>query len=47
MRAADMFEKLGAAQDLEKCKEFLQEVEERKDQLVISDEPGDDGELPV
>ena len=36
--AADVFEKLGAAQDLEKCRELLQWIDEKMNNPVFSDE---------
>ena len=43
--AADIFKKLGAAQDLEGCKELLQWIDEQLNNPVASDESDVDGEL--
>jgi len=42
--AAETFEKVGAAQDLEECRELLQRIKERTNNLVATNEP-DGGEL--
>ena len=43
--AADVFKKLGAAQDLEGCKELLQWIDEQLNNPVASDESDVDGKL--
>ena len=45
-RAADVYEKLGAAHNLEECRELLQWIDEEMSNLVVSDESDVDGELP-
>ena len=46
--AADVYEELGAAQDLEECREFFQRIDEQMNNPVISDESDAtvDGGLP-
>jgi len=39
LRAADVFEKLGAARDLEVCRELLQWIDDKMNGQVASDEP--------
>jgi len=43
--AADVFEKLGAARDLESCRELLRQIDEELNSPVVSDESDVDGEL--
>ena len=43
--AAEIFEKLGAARDLEKCRKLLQRIDEDLNNPVLSDELDVDGEL--
>jgi len=43
--AAEVYEKLGAAHDLGRCRELLQWIDERMSNLVVSDESGIGGEL--
>ena len=43
--AADVFEKLGAAHDLGRCRELLQQIDEQLDNPVVSDESDTNGEL--
>ena len=45
--AAEVYDKLGATKDLKKCSGLLQQIEEERDESVIPDEPGDDGEFLV
>ena len=45
LRAADMYEKLGAARSLERCRAFLRKIEKR--QTGCEDESSDDGEFLV
>ena len=45
LRAADVYEKLGAAQDLWWCRELLRWIDEQMSNLVVSDESDVDGEL--
>ena len=45
LRAADMYEKLGAAGDLEKCSGLLRRIEEEMTGSAIPDESADDGEF--
>ena len=44
LHAADVFEKLGAAQDLERCGNLLRRIDEELNRPVISDKSGVDGE---
>jgi tetratricopeptide (TPR) repeat protein len=44
-RAADVYEKLGAAQDLGNCRELLRWIDEEMNSSVVSDESDVDGEL--
>jgi len=49
LRAADVFEKLGAAEDLEECRDLLRGIERRMTELVnpddeSSDDDGDTGD---
>jgi len=44
LHAADIYEKLGAGQDLEDCRELLQWIDEELNRPVISDESDIDGE---
>jgi len=44
LHAADIYEKFGAAQDLEKCRELLQRIDEKLNRPIISDESDVDGE---
>jgi len=46
LRAVDVFEKLGAAQFLESCKEFLRRIEEEMNNPVSSGQSDSDCELP-
>ena len=46
LHAADVFEKLGAAQDLEACRELLQWIDEELDSRASSDESDVYGESP-
>jgi len=41
--AADVYEKLGAAQDLGECRKLLQRIDEQMNNPVVSDESGVDG----
>jgi len=43
--AADIYEKLGAAQDLRRCRMFLQWIDEQMNNPAVSDESDVDGEL--
>ena len=43
--AVGVFEKLGAAEELERCRKFLQWIEEEMSELIASDESDFDGEL--
>ena len=43
--AAEIYEKLGAARDLEKCRKLLQRIDEDLNNPVLSDELDVDGEL--
>jgi len=45
LRATDIYEKLGAALDLEDCRELLQRIDEGMSVSVASDESDDNGEL--
>ena len=45
-RAAEVFEKLGAGQDLERCRIILQDIQEEMSDLVATCEPDSDGEVP-
>ena len=47
LRAAEVYEKLGATKDLKKCSGLLRQIEEETNEPVISSEPADDGEFPV
>ena len=47
LRAIDAYEKLGAAQDLERCRRILREIEEEMKKPVVSDESTDVGELLI
>jgi len=42
--AVDVFEKLGAAQDLERCRELLRRIDKQLNTSVVSDELNVDGE---
>ena len=42
--AADIYEKLGAAQDLEDCRRLLQRIDEELNSPIVSDESDVDGE---
>ena len=44
-QAADIYEKLGAAQDLGRCRELLQRIDEGMNNPVVSNELDVDGEL--
>jgi len=44
LHAADIYEKFGAAQDLERCRELLQWIDEKLNRPIISDESDVDGE---
>ena len=44
-RAADVYEKLGAAQDMERCRMFLQQIDEGMNSPVVYDESDITGEL--
>jgi len=46
LRAADVFEKLGAARDLEACRVLLQWIDEEMNGPVASDKPDCNGEFP-
>ena len=46
LRAPDVYEKLGAMQDLKKCRELLQWIDEEMNGPVASDEPDCNGEFP-
>jgi len=41
----ETFVKLGAAQDLERCRKLLQHIEEKMNTAVATHEPGSDGEF--
>lgn len=45
--AADLYEKLGAATDLERCRGFIQKIEGEINKPVVSDKSAYDGELLV
>jgi len=45
LRAADVYEKLGAVQDLENCRVLLRWIDEEMNSSVASDESNDNGEL--
>jgi len=45
LHAVEVFEKLGATRDLEECRKLLQRINEETNSPIVSDEPGDDGEL--
>ena len=47
LRAANVYEKVGATKDLEGCSKLLRRIERGVNEPVIPDEPSDDGELPV
>ena len=47
LRAANVYEKVGATKDLEGCNELLRRIERGVNKPVIPDEPSDDGELLV
>ena len=42
--AVDVFEKLGAAQDLKRCRELLRRIDKKLNRPVVSDKSGVDGE---
>jgi len=45
LRAVDIYEKLGAAQDVEGCRQLLQRIDEELNSSVASDESDDYGKL--
>jgi len=45
LRAVEIFEKLGAAKDVEDCRKLLQRIDEEMNSLVVSHESGDEGEF--
>ena len=45
LRAADIYRKLGAENDLKLCRALLRRIEGEMDKLAIHDDPGDDGKL--
>ena len=45
LRAIEVFEKLGAAKDIEDCRKLLQRIDEEMNSLVVSHESGDEGEF--
>ena len=47
LRAAEVYEKVGATKDLEGCSELLRRIGRGVNKPVIPDEPSDDGELLV
>ena len=47
LRAVDVYEKLGATNDLKRCRVFLQRIEEGMDKSVTPDQSADGGELLV
>ena len=47
LRAVDVYEKLGATNDLKRCRGFLQRIEEGMDKSVTPDQSADGGELLV
>ena len=47
LRAADVYQKLGVAKDLRRCRRLLQQIEEKMNKPVTPDEFGDWGELIV
>ena len=46
LRAADVYEKIGAAKDLEDCRTLLRDIDEVTDNPAASHEPRSNGELP-